>query len=86
MQKYYISSFIGSSIPAFILLVLVFWSLGILLWAYALPVWLVSGFSAGQIGYRFAGNQNNLKSYIATALLGFLFGFLLGLLVIFTLL
>ena len=85
LRKYYLSSFIGSSIPAFIILVLLLWSLGILLWAYALPVWLLSGFFAGQIGSRFAGSQEDLRSYIATALLGFVIAFLAGLLVIFTL-
>jgi len=83
LRNYYISGLIGSSIPAFIILVLVFWSLGILLWAFALPVWLISGFSAGFIGCKFSSNQSDFTGFIATTLLGFLIASLMGLVIIF---
>ena len=85
IRNYYISGLIGSSLPALFILVLVFWSLGILLWAFALPVWLVSGFSAGLVGCKFASDQSDFKSFIATTLLGFLIASLMSLLVMFNL-
>lgn len=85
MRKYYISGLVGSTIPSIFVLVLVLWSLGLLLWAYALPVWLIGGFSAGYIGTRLEKNKTVSVGFglvALTAILGFIFSFLLGLLFI----
>lgn len=83
MKKYYVSGLLGSAIPGFIILVLVLWSLGILLWAYALPVWIVGGYLAGLIGSKLEKGTAKFATYLATALLGFIIATLLGILVAF---
>ena len=83
MRKYYVSGLIGSGIPSLFILVLVFWSLGILLWTYAIPVWLIGGFSGGFIGNKLAGKDVVFTEILATAFLGFVIASVMGLLIIF---
>jgi hypothetical protein len=87
MRKYYISGLIGSSIPGFFILVLVFWSLGILLGSYALPVWLLGGLPAGYIGTKLEKEDSSSPGLIIlTVILGFLFAFIIGIAIVFLLL
>lgn len=83
-RKFYISGLIGSAIPGFFVLVLVFWSLGTLLWIYALPVWLLGGLPAGYIGTKLSTDYSSSSGLIVlTMILGFLFAFIISVAVVF---